>query len=457
MTQLQEDTGSRDLEASRHFTSPNPTPVSAHAEKQMPEDETPKLSKKFKVFVLTMYFIFSANFTVILPTSHNYVASMGAGGWFAGMVVAASLGPGVLTVPLASYFFKKSYKPALFLFLASNVLGNVLYGLGPTSNNLWIILCGQVLRGLLWGGCGRVLPQHVSYEIIRHSERSAWMATVGNVTFFGLGMGPMFGAALSKLSFNIGCLRMNEFTNPGWFFGILWLLLLVALVFTPEPPRPFAALPTLQKEEQASKSTCLNGKILWSISTTTLMGATIAVWETSAAVVSQKYFAWSSVASSIFIGLEFLGSSFGGEAVKALMRKREIREADLIAACLGTVLISSALLYWYMPSTESCLGNEIAYVLGSFLVMTAANVCRNYSNALSLRAAASVSNETKDWVTQAIAVTMTLGRSLGAIYGMSVVGMQGGANFAAGLMTGMSFCMLAFLLVPELFAGLRKV
>mmetsp|Transcript_101770 Transcript_101770/g.180727 ORF Transcript_101770/g.180727 Transcript_101770/m.180727 type:complete len:275 (-) Transcript_101770:581-1405(-) len=236
MTQLQEDTGSRDLEASRHFTSPNPTPVSAHAEKQMPEDETPKLSKKFKVFVLTMYFIFSANFTVILPTSHNYVASMGAGGWFAGMVVAASLGPGVLTVPLASYFFKKSYKPALFLFLASNVLGNVLYGLGPTSNNLWIILCGQVLRGLLWGGCGRVLPQHVAYEIIRHSERSAWMATVGNVTFFGLGMGPMFGAALSKLSFNIGCLRMNEFTNPGWFFGILWLLL----------SSPWSSLPSLQ-------------------------------------------------------------------------------------------------------------------------------------------------------------------------------------------------------------------
>eukprot|EP00441_Pelagodinium_beii_P019206 CAMPEP_0197664226 /NCGR_PEP_ID=MMETSP1338-20131121/58505_1 /TAXON_ID=43686 ORGANISM="Pelagodinium beii, Strain RCC1491" /NCGR_SAMPLE_ID=MMETSP1338 /ASSEMBLY_ACC=CAM_ASM_000754 /LENGTH=454 /DNA_ID=CAMNT_0043242815 /DNA_START=200 /DNA_END=1565 /DNA_ORIENTATION=- len=417
------------------------------------DDENLELPAAFKAFSLSVQFMFMANYTVILPTSHDYVASLGGGGWFAGTVVAASLGSGLLTIPMVGCLFGKSYKPALFILLACCAVGNALYGLGQMVQSFWMLLAGQVVRGFMWGGCGRTLPQHVAYNCIGKKLRSAWTATSGNVGFLGMGMGPVFAAAISKVNFSVGLLQVDEFTNPGWFFCVFWLLLLAALIFIPEPPRPFAV--KVQNNDVSSGSVKPNGQILWSLSTMAIASAAVAAWETSAAVVTQKYFTWSLLTSSLFIGLVFLSSTLGGEGVKLLVRKRELREADVITVSLVAMVLSSTLLYWYLPTAagkERRLGNEITYSIGSIVMLNAANVGRSYSNSLAMRASASVSNRMKDWAVGAQAFFMMLGRSLGALCGMGIATMPGGANEAAGFMTCISALMLAFLLIPELFA-----
>mmetsp|Transcript_36117 Transcript_36117/g.65486 ORF Transcript_36117/g.65486 Transcript_36117/m.65486 type:complete len:477 (+) Transcript_36117:27-1457(+) len=420
------------------------------------EEENLQPPLMFKIFVLALPTIYSMNYTVTLPTAHDYVASLGGGGWFAGMVVAASLACGVMTVPLSKCFFSSSYKPVLFLLITFCAVGNALYGLGQVAQNLWVLLLGRAVQGLWWGGCGATLCQHVSHSCIEKKQRSAWTATTGNVAFLGMGMGPIFAAALSKVNFSVGLLEVDELTSPGWFFCVLWLLLLVTLVFIPEPARPFA---TNRQSDGSTGSTYPNAKIIWSLSTTLVTSAVVAGWETSAAVVTQKYFAWSISASSLFIGAIFLSSSLGGEAVKLFMSKREVPEADVTTVSLGTLVVSSALLYWYLPisRTPDCIGNELAYVIGSILVLNAANVARNYSLAIAMRESASVSVRMKDMAVGAQALFMMCGRSLGALCGMGIAALPGGANGSAALMTSISALMLSTLLIPELFASLRRM
>lgn len=427
--------------------------------RQLQDDEELEVPKAFSNFVMVISFVFMARYTVVLPTANDYTASLGGDGWFAGLIVASSLATGLLSIPFANTcLLRTSYKPALALLITCCAFGNALYGLGQLLNSKWVLLAGQMINGLWWGGCGRTLSQHAVFACAGKRKRASWTATQGNVSFLGMGFGPVIAAGLSKVSFKMGLVQVDEYTNPGWFFCAVWILLLICLVFVPEPERPFQSQQN-SSQHTTAKMTLPNVQILWSLFAVAISSATVATWESSAAVVTQKYFGWSITTSSLFIGAVFFTSSIGGEVTKALILRYDFLEADVAAVGLAIIVAGSSMLYWYLPTSagaENALANMVSYIIGSALVLNAASFVRNCSVVLTMRRAVAVSNDMKDMAVGLQALFMMLGRSAGALCGMGVATLPGGANAAAGLMTGMSALLLIALLAPGVLIGLRS-
>ncbi|CAE8649879.1 unnamed protein product [Polarella glacialis] len=397
----------------------------------------------FGNYVLLVTSMNMANYTVVLPTADGYSVSLGGGGWFAGLIVAVALAPGLLSLPLAPRILRNRYKPGLAAFVLLCAIGNACYGLGQLAGSLWLLVIGQALRALLWGACGRALVQHVVYACCGKDRRSAWTARQGNISFSGMGLGPVVAAALSKVSFKVGALSVDEYTAPGWFFCVVWLLMLLVLPLIPEPERRFEAefvRPTSGEERK-----CIvwpDGRTLWCLFSVMVTAGTVAVWETSAAIVTQRYFGWSVWITSLFIGAVFLSSMIGGELVRCLLKRRpSLHELDVTVTGLAMILICSSMLYNYLPSSQGpTRPYEVTYALGSILVMNAANYSRNYSVAMALRSAASVINEMKDMAVVAQAAFMMTGRSGGALLGMGLAAMPGGVGLVRA-----HFCLLLVL------------
>jgi MFS family permease len=339
----------------------------------------------------------------------------------------------------------------------------VLYGLGQLFESLWVLFIGRLVQGFWSGGCGPALAQHAVYACVGKRKRTEWTATIGNLQFLGMGVGPLLAAVLAKVSFTIGLLQVDEYTNPGWSFATFWLILAIALLFIEEPRRPFEKALERQKSERASESherMLPNMKIVWCLFGIGVCSAAMAAWETGAAVITQKYFGYDIMLSSVVIGVGFLTCTLGGHVVNFLIARYQLREADVVAVGMAMILLCSALLYWYLPTRvadERRIANEISYMIGSVLVLNAANFTRNYCVAICLREAATVSSQMKDMAVSAQAFAMQISRALGALFGMGVASLPGGANYAAAIVTGISAFMLMFLSAPGLFAGLRRV
>jgi len=203
-----------------------------------------------------------------------------------------------------------------------------------------------------------------------------------------------------------------------------------------------------------------NMKIVWCLFGMGVCSAAMAAWETGAAIITQKYFGYGVMLSSIVIGMGFLTCTLGGHLVKILIFRYHLIQADVAVAGMAMILLCSAMLYWYLPTEvalERRIGNEISYMIGSVLVLNAANFTRNYCVALTLREAAAVSSQMKDTAVSAQAGAMMLSRAVGALCGMGVASLPGGANYAAASVTAISAFMLIFVSAPGLFSGLRRI
>ncbi|CAE8618963.1 unnamed protein product [Polarella glacialis] len=206
--------------------------------------------------------------------------------------------------------------------------------------------------------------------------------------------------------------------------------MLLVLPLIPEPERRFGTEFVRPTSRERKCIAWPDGKTLWCLFSVIVTAGTVAVWETSAAIVTQRYFGWSVWITSLFIGAVFLSSMIGGELVRCLLKRRpSLHELDVTLTGLAMILICSSMLYNYLPSSQGpTRPYEVTYALGSILVMNAANYSRNYSVAMALRSAASVSNEMKDMAVGAQAASMMTGRSGGALLGMGLAAMPGGVG-----------------------------
>jgi len=315
---------------------------------------------------------------------------------------------------------------------------------------------------VMWGSSGNPLANHAIYSCAGKKVRSSSMALRGNVQFLGMGMGPLFGAVLTKISFSIGLLTLDEYTNPGWFFSLVWLAMLAWLLFVPEPPRLFEepAMTSQPGQTVSGKSNKMpDCEILWGLLTVAVTTGTIAVWEVSAAIVTQQYFNWSVMTCCLFIGVMFLFGMAIGELVRAVAGKRNTSEADIALAGLVGLVLSSSMLYWYLPGSPPeglVISNQVVYIVGSALVITCANASRTYSNAIAMRRATARSKACKEVACLGVGLGMSIGRSLGAFLGMGLASLPGGSNLAAGFVTGLSVLVLLPLAMPGFLKELRS-
>lgn len=437
----------------------------SYARKPTEDEDDIAMPTSFNLIFLITFFLVMSNFTVVLPTIHDYMHSLGAGSFLAGATFSASIAPSILMGRFAPSMVKTNYIPLLAVVSLTMVIGNVMYGLGQLAGTWWMLFAGQFLRGLLGSTPLLFAFQNAVTLCVGKSKRSGATARMWNICFLGMGMGPMIAAGLAYVNFSVGALRIDESTNPGWFYAIVWLCLLAALPFVPEPERRFQAPATA--DSSTDVETARHDRKIeflptaWCVTVVFFSSTAIAVWETSAAIITQKYFQWSVQASSLFIGAIFLTGLFCGEAVKAL--KHRVRsEADLVIGGLSMVLISSLMLYRYIPvryglSAAQLATAEVPYIIGSILILNAANTNRTFSGTMANRTAlvaGGVPLQTR--VGLATSVAVTAGRSIGGIAGMGVASLPGGPNWAAGLLSAFACASLVGLGMPELRSKLRE-
>eukprot|EP00931_Biecheleriopsis_adriatica_P085929 TRINITY_DN60697_c0_g1_i1.p1 TRINITY_DN60697_c0_g1~~TRINITY_DN60697_c0_g1_i1.p1 ORF type:complete len:476 (-),score=76.67 TRINITY_DN60697_c0_g1_i1:103-1530(-) len=437
---------------------------SSDALKPTEDEDDIAMPTSFNIIFLTTFFLVMSNFTVVLPTIHDYMHSLGAGSFLAGATFSASIAPSILMGKFAPHMVKRSYIPLIAVVSLTMVTGNVMYGLGQLAGTWWLLFAGQFLRGLLGSTPLLFAFQNAVTLCVGKSKRSGATARMWNVCFLGMGMGPMIAAGLAYVNFSVGALRVDESTNPGWFYAICWLCLLAVLPFVSEPERRFRAPANADSSDVETAKHERKIEFLptaWCVTVVFLSSTAIAVWETSASIITQKYFQWSVQASSLFIGAIFLTGLFCGEAVKAL--KHRIRsEADLVIGGLSMVLISSLMLYWYIPvhyglSAAQLATAEVPYIIGSVLILNAANTNRTFSGTMANRAALAAGGvPLQTRVGLATSVAVTAGRSVGGIAGMGVASLPGGPNWAAGLLSAFACVSLVGLGMPELRSKLRE-
>mmetsp|Transcript_46516 Transcript_46516/g.155244 ORF Transcript_46516/g.155244 Transcript_46516/m.155244 type:complete len:199 (+) Transcript_46516:94-690(+) len=176
--------------------------------------------------------------------------------------------------------------------------------------------------------------------------------------------------------------------------------------------------------------------------------ATISIWETSAAVVTQRAFGWSVLASSLYIAACFLSSYIGGELVNLV--KKRVKESEMIYGSLLAIAVSSILIYWYLPPDPTTIllitGGEMPYTIGSVLVLNAANIARTYAQTLANRAASGYGSKVRRRTSVTVSTVQAIGRAAGALVGLGVMESGEGANYVAAFIGGSALLALVALL-----------
>ena len=432
----------------RNSARPSATPTATVPAQQ-------KMPRLFLSLLYTYFFLMGANYTVVLPTVSTYTHSLGGGYWTAGLIVAVFMGPSIIITPLMPRLLRSRYMPLFSFAVVCQFVGNVCYGLGQLADSVNLLIAGRFLAGLVAMGPMLYLFIDATSQCSHRQFRTATIARRNNCAFLGMGMGPVLAAGLSKVDLQIGSLHVDNLTSPGWFFAVLYVILLGMTVLVAEPKRHFAHESDSEQEQPSGSGAERQRRpvmrnIAWCCLTVTASSGAISMWETSAAIVTQTTFGWPVVWSSLFIGALFLSSTIGGELVRHFRHGRT--ELNIVAIALILIFGSSLFLYWYLPKRPDLPqligGGEVPYIIGGILLLNAANVCRTFATTIAQRTGSSVGAQIRKRTTVAISIAQAIGRTSGALIGLGMMEVNGGMNIVAAIIGSASLMML-LALVPD--------
>ena len=200
---------------------PEESPLLQVGDEEPQEIYEPKqFLKKYSVaFVFYLASITGIAYGLILPSLERFVTSELGGTLFMYSLIIAAYSMGEIIGSLLWGRLVPVFN-AKIVFICLTVLGfsgNLFYALAEDS---WMILVGRLLMGLMTGGvnsAGRAYVAKASTAQSRTRIFSWWVATAAG----GLALGPLLGVALTFVDFNIGALKVNEYTAPGWLLVIL--------------------------------------------------------------------------------------------------------------------------------------------------------------------------------------------------------------------------------------------
>merc|ERR1712228_652290 len=152
-------------------------------------------------------------------------------------------------------------------------------------------------------------------------------------------------------------------------------------------------------------------------------------------------------------------SMASGEVLRLAAGRLGACEASIVLSGLSGLALCSLMLYWYLPASAPeflVIGNQVVYILGSALVLACANATRSYSNAIAMRQATARGKSCKDAACIGVALSMCVGRGMGAFLGMGLAALPGGPNITAGCVTGLAVITLTPLAAPDFLKELRS-
>ena len=211
--------------------------------------EQPPHEQWVPLFKIQVFFS-CVSFSIIVPSLANYLRRMGADEWVLGVAVAVySLGEMVGSAVFGKLMTKRLREaPAtgprrcLLETMVFGVVGSILYvvaddvGQSPNLRNWapWVVVVGRFLGGI-WTGGKMVVEQTYVGVAAREDRVTPLTSEIGVYAVLGFVAGPSVGALFAPLNLDYGRWRVDEFTAPGYFVGLLCVAMMVACYVTFNP------------------------------------------------------------------------------------------------------------------------------------------------------------------------------------------------------------------------------
>uniref|UniRef100_A0A8C7HEN8 Major facilitator superfamily domain containing 8-like 2 n=1 Tax=Oncorhynchus kisutch TaxID=8019 RepID=A0A8C7HEN8_ONCKI len=179
--------------------------------------------KNCTFFTIGLIFLLSGiEYAVILPTIWRYLQILEAPPYFLGLGLSAFSLSGLLTGPLFGLWSDRT-RTTKTIILYSNVfeiVGNFMYFMGYSK---WLLLCSRLVAGI-GAGAGSSIFGFLTRST-RPEERAGVFAAIMACRQGGLLIGPAFNLFLRLCDFQLGPFVVNNYTSPGIFMCLMWILL----------------------------------------------------------------------------------------------------------------------------------------------------------------------------------------------------------------------------------------
>lgn len=177
---------------------------------------------KISIIFLTV-FIDLLGFGIVIPILPNYVISLGATTFTAGVIAGSfSLMNFVMTSYLGAWSDKIGRRPVLFFTVLMNALSYLLLAY---SHTIWMILISRIIAGI--GSANISVAQAYITDITPPEQRTRKMAIIGMAFGLGFMFGPPIGGYLKNIDEGHGITYVGLFTSALCFIDLLLIFFLL--------------------------------------------------------------------------------------------------------------------------------------------------------------------------------------------------------------------------------------
>ena len=198
-----------------------------------------KAPQSSEFLVIALYSVLTVtNFTVAIPTSARYTASLGASVTLAGLLVGlVPLFSGLVQPIVYKVLPQIPLRDILLVGCAVNIAANVLYSLAPLTKSFYSVLIARCVMGCVGG------PAYVSTFIARttcKTNRLKYMLKMSGMIGLGYALGPLLGLACEGLAhaFDWTGSLLDANTVPGWLMVVLFIFEGLALLVYAQRTQP---------------------------------------------------------------------------------------------------------------------------------------------------------------------------------------------------------------------------
>merc|ERR1712188_78000 len=278
------------------------------------EDEESKIPSRWHLAIASnQIFLIYLYYSIVIPTAHDYSASLGAPTGFAGVLVGSTSVGAAVVAPLFRFLLKRSYAMALLVQIGVMLIGSIIYALAGLAGTWSLLLVGRMIGGL--GGSWYPVMTYLSEAVGKRHRSNVTSIVLGVSRSLGYALGPVFAAALVYVDFHMGELTIDKRNNPGFFVALLCVGQLVAVSWS--FPREGSRLMDKNKtnerrlpstSEAASEDKSKREKVMhlltlsWFVVTIFFCPILICAWELNATKLLQGAFNWSIQSSALVIG-----------------------------------------------------------------------------------------------------------------------------------------------------------
>ncbi|CAJ1446622.1 unnamed protein product [Effrenium voratum] len=394
---------------------------------QNPESECAKLATAEKIeaekmeaekmptrtsLALMMYFaaLSSINLVITIPTAHDYAERLGAGEFFAGLMIAlvplCSIVGCLTNTGLLNFLPMKTVWAILCL---GQVLGCILYALAGLMRFKYMLLCSRGLIGLCSAYNIPGLYISLTVGVKRRSEVLFYYTAMNTL---GCAIGPALAALLEEfMKFTrINNLVLDSDTIPGWFMAVVFLLFSVKLLIFLEEPPSLRQSPGVAKTARIPLSWQQLGACcacFWHLCVCSSVNTGVEVY---AITVLQQSLGWSISTSALFVAGLQLTCGVCNLVLGRMLHlvpwsdSKCLVVADILACFAGVLL-----LHFDVHAVTVQISLMAAGLLAALILV---NNVRAFALSIATKV---VPPSAARAVTTGAVVSMSLGRGLGAM------------------------------------------